>query len=387
MRALYWTQLFRPYVGGVEVLARHFLPAMRSRGYELAVVTSHGSLSLPDEDVDDGVPVYRFPFQTALASRNAQQVLNALHAVARLKRRFKPDLVHINLSDPSVFFHLHSARAHPAPSLVVLSVALPQRAAAAADTLLGNVLGSASWVVTNSAAMLAEARALLPAITPRSSVIYNAVVAPDDVPTPLPFDAPRVLCLGRIVDDKGFDIAVTAFADLASRFANARLLIAGDGPARPLLEQQAARLGIASRVDFIGWVPPERVPALINTATVVVMPSRWREAFGLVALQAAQMGRPVIATRVGGLPEVVVHQQTGLLVEKDDSRGLADALAFLLGHPTAAEAMGRAGRERALAVFSWPRHLDAYDALYRDLCRGYTLGEEPNADLGQPLGS
>jgi glycogen(starch) synthase len=97
------------------------------------------------------------------------------------------------------------------------------------------------------------------------------------------------------------------------------------------------------------------------------MPSRWEEAFGLVALEAALMARPVVATRVGGLPEVVLDGETGLLVQKDDSGALARAVGFLLDHPEQAMSMGNAGRLRAKEVFSLARYVDAYDTLYRRL--------------------
>jgi glycogen(starch) synthase len=213
--------------------------------------------------------------------------------------------------------------------------------------------------------VLADARQLVPEIIPRSSVVYNGLSLPDVPPAPLPFDPPLLLCLGRVVEDKGFDVALKAFALLVDGFPRTRLLIAGDGPARPALARQAADLGLADVVEFTGWVVPEKVPELMNRATVVVIPSRWREAFSLVALQAAQMQRPVVATRVGGLPEVVVHQQTGLLVEKEDARALAKALAYLLAQPRVAMEMGQAGRYRAQEVFSWDRHINTYDTLYK----------------------
>jgi len=132
------------------------------------------------------------------------------------------------------------------------------------------------------------------------------------------------------------------------------------------LERQIDELGLTDIVDFIGWVAPREVPALLNTATVVLMPSR-QESFGLVALEAALMARPVIATRVGGLPEVVVHEQTGLLVEQENSGALAEAIAYLLAHPHTAIHMGQAARLRAQQVFSWERHVTAYDVLYQQL--------------------
>jgi glycogen(starch) synthase len=217
--------------------------------------------------------------------------------------------------------------------------------------------------------MLAHARRLVPEITSRSCVIYNGLRGPSVALAPLPTDPPVVLCLGRIVRDKGFDLAVEALAVVARRIPAARLLIAGDGPERPALERQAQELGIADAVRFAGWVSPEAVPALINEAALVVMPSRWEEAFGLVALQAAQMGRPVVATRVGGLPEVVLHGETGLVVGKEDGAALAEAILFLLEHPDEAARLGEAARRRAADAFSMDRYLDQHDALYRRLIK------------------
>jgi glycosyltransferase involved in cell wall biosynthesis len=125
-------------------------------------------------------------------------------------------------------------------------------------------------------------------------------------------------------------------------------------------------LGLKEAVDFVGWVAPDKVPMLMNTATVVVMPSRW-EGLPIVALEASLMARPIVASRVEGLTEVVVHQQTGLLVEKENSEALAEALAFLLDHPEFATVMGQTARRYVQEVFSFERCMDAYDTLYRRL--------------------
>jgi glycogen(starch) synthase len=179
---------------------------------------------------------------------------------------------------------------------------------------------------------------------------------------------PRILCLGRHVRDKGFDVALDAFARIADRFPESRLTIAGDGPERAALQRQASELGIAGRVDFPGRVP--EVHPYFEAATLVVMPSRWEETFGLVALEAALMGRAVVATRVGALPEVVQDEVTGMVVESEDSAGLALAIASLLERPAVVRRMGRAARERALEAFSLPRCIDRYEELYRRLASG-----------------
>jgi glycogen(starch) synthase len=365
MRVLYWTELFWPYVGGVEILSTKALPAMLDRGYEVIVLTSHGSLDLPDDAEYKGIPIHRLPLFEALATRDLGQLMEALQRVAALKRKFKPDLVHVHYSDPTVFFHLRTARAHPAALVFTIHQALPKQDVGQ-DTLLGQALRSADWVTTCSAALLADVRQLVPESTPCSSVIHNGLDVPALLPAPLPRWPPRLLCLGRLVPQKGFDVALTAFASLMGRFPHARLIISGDGPSRPELEQQAAELGCRESIDFVGWVAPGRVLELMNTVTMVVMPSRW-EGLPLVALQAALMARPIVATRVGGLPEVVVHQETGLLVEKEDSKALAEAIVFLLDHPERAAKMGKAGRMRTQQLYSLKSYVDAYDELYRKL--------------------
>lgn len=369
VRILFWSEGFWPNLGGVEVLCTGLLTALRARGYEFIVVTTHLGFGLPDTDDYKGIPVYRFPFATALDGANVDQMSQVRQRVARLKRSFAPNLVHLQMLPYSLsgFFHLLTAKIHPSPLLLTLHGVLTNLDAGP-ETLLGQTLRSAAWVTANSEAVLAEARRLVPDIAPYSRLIHNALPVPSIAPEPLPDGPPRLLCLGRLYHEKGFDLALSALATLVARHPQVEMVIAGDGPARPELERQAAVLGLAERVTFVGWVSPEGVPVLLNTATAVVMPSR-QEGFGLVALEAALMARPVVATRVGGLPEVVVHEQTGLLVEPDDSPALAGALAFLLAHSERATQMGQAAGRRAQEVFSWERCVDAYDQLYRQLIK------------------
>lgn len=366
MRVLYWTQLFWPYVGGVEVLAAKFVPAMQARGYEFKVVTSHGSLDLPDEDEKNGIPIYRFPFQTAIQNRDFAQMLEARQRLARLKRNFQPDLVHINLTDPSVLFHWQTASINPASTLISTRVALPAKPFGT-KSLMGQTLHSADWVTTISRAMLDYIHKIAPEAKCYSSLIYNGLDMPELLPQPLLFEKPRLLCLGRLVEDKGFDVALRAFKKVVENVPEARLVIGGDGPSRPKLEELATDLEISNLVEFIGWVQPDRVYELINTATIVIMPSRWEEAFGLVALQAAQMARPVVATRVGGLPEIVLDKETGLLVPKEDHHSLAEAVVWLLKKKQETVRIGESARTRAQDVFNWSNYVDQYDQLYKKL--------------------
>jgi glycogen(starch) synthase len=224
-------------------------------------------------------------------------------------------------------------------------------------------------VTTISKAMLHDLHRLAPEIKERSSVIYNALETPQTSFRPLRFETPTLLCLGRVVDDKGFDIAIKAMPRIIETAPKVRLIIAGDGPAKSELMDMSNALALSDVVKFPGWVNPARVPDLINKATIVIVPSRWREAFGLVALQAAQMGRPVIATRVGGLPEVVLDNETGMLIAGEDHTALSNAVLELLNNPVKACKLGECGRLRAQRVFSWESYLENYDKLYQRITR------------------
>lgn len=366
MRVLFWSELFWPYRGGAQLFARQLLLGLRERGHEFIVVTRQDDLDLPTEAHFKEFPIHRYPFYTALVERNLSQLLTIRQQISQLKQRFAPDLVHVSCFGLSVLFHLDTAKAYPAPFLLTLH-SEKYDPAGDQNTLLERTLRAADWVTAPSASTMAYAQQLAPDVRLPTSYIYNGSEMPSIPPTPLPINEPRFLCLGRLVPNKGFDLALSALAAMRERFPQARLIIAGDGSERSELEQQSVDLGLSDVVEFLGWVAAEHIPALINTATVVVVPSRRWEAFPLVALEAAFMARPVVAARDAGLPEAVVHQETGLLVEKDDHIGLAQALTVLLEHPEMATQMGQAARQRAQDVFSLQRCIDAYDALYQRL--------------------
>ncbi len=366
MRILFWSETFWPRVGGVENLAARLLPALRARGYEFAVVTWE-NIESPDEIRYEGIPVYRFPFFLHSREGSLEPLIENRRRVVQLKKEFAPELVHINSYGGSVLFHMNTTLAHPAPMLVSLHQSLPE-GPVGSETLLGRILRDADWITACSAFVLSNVRHLVPEVTQRSSLIYNAREQSSCDLTPVSVDRPKtILCLGRLVHEKGFDVALAAFARIRDRFPDLRLIIAGDGPERARLQEQAVELSIADRVRFPGWVAPEAVPELMNIAAMVVIPSRWQEPFGLIALEAAFLARPIIATRVGGLPEIIAHEKSGLLVEPESSGALADAMAYLLTHPEAGERIGEAARSRARELFAWEDYVDSHDVLYRKL--------------------
>lgn len=192
---------------------------------------------------------------------------------------------------------------------------------------------------------------------PSSTWVVPNGVAPDEigfVDCPRPADdggPPAVLFVGRLSVEKGIDMLLKASALLLSRGVEHRLILAGDGPLRESVEAARRRFG-GERVAPLGFRPRAGLAGLYREAAVVCLPSRDDPA-PLVALEAQLCGRPVVATRVGGLQTAVADGITGYLVAPDDPVELAGRLEALLVDRRLAERMGDAARERVTRVFSW----------------------------------
>jgi glycosyltransferase involved in cell wall biosynthesis len=364
MRVLYWTERFCPHIGGIETMSEHIIPALTAMGHSIQVVTSHSAANLPDEDNFNGIPVRRLDFLTALTNRDMKTMIEVRQRLSRLKQQFKPNVVHIHFSGPSSLFHHQTHHAHPAPTLVTLHSIPPQPRQK--NSLLLDTLHAADWVSAVSRNILKIAHDRAPSIAPRSSVIYNGQ-PPLEAAFTAPPAEPRLLCLGRLVEWKGFDRALYALKQLQLLYPNLRLTIAGDGPHLSALQTLTAQLGVEGQVEFLGWVKRENIVDLVRHHTLTLIPSCEEENLPMVALEAAQAGRPVIASRVSGLPEIVDDGVSGILVESGDIDALAGAISYLVSQPQQAERMGRNASAFVAQKFSLEQCASAYDALYRKI--------------------
>jgi phosphatidylinositol alpha-1,6-mannosyltransferase len=177
-------------------------------------------------------------------------------------------------------------------------------------------------------------------------------------------EAPVAVCVSRLVTRKGQDVLIRGWREVLRRVPEARLLLVGDGPSRVRLEGIAAEEGVTSSVIFAREVPEEELPELYAAGDVFVMPCRSRkgglevEGFGIVFLEAAAMGLPVVAGNSGGAAEAVEDGETGLVVDGRDVAAVAGAVADLLEDPARAATMGKAGRLRVEEDFAWPRVIE-----------------------------
>ncbi len=175
----------------------------------------------------------------------------------------------------------------------------------------------------------------------------------------VPTDAPVVVCVGRMVPRKGQDTLVRAWPRVLVEVPNARLLLVGDGPYRSKVTRLADSLKVSDSVVCTGGVPWDEMPAYMDAGDVFAMPSRTRrfglevEALGIVALEAAACGLPVVVGDSGGAPDTVAHGETGYVVDARDRHGLASVVGALLEEPSRARDMGAAGRRRVSDDWSW----------------------------------
>lgn len=364
MRVLFWSEGFWPSIGGVEVLAAKLVPALAQRGHEILVVTDDDRGRLSAHDAFRSVPIRRLSMRDALLAHAPDRVGNMQAAVTALIEEHAPDVVHLNCMGPTAFFLRRSAQQRMRPMLVTVHSASPL-SLGSNPTLVAQLLTNATWVSAVCAGVLATARERVPEITERSSIIYNAVDEPDERLQPLPFDPPTIMCLGRLAPEKALDRALDAFARLRSSYAGLRLVICGEGPQRATLAAHVRALGVQHDVTFTGWINPARVAEILNTATLLLMPSRW-EGLPLAAIEAALMARPIIGTRVGGLPELIEDGVSGLLSDPTPD-ALAAAVRTLLDDPAGAIRMGQIARERARQRFLLPHCVDSYHRMYEKL--------------------
>jgi glycogen(starch) synthase len=223
----------------------------------------------------------------------------------------------------------------------------------------------ADWVTGVSQAVVDDTLAYAPFLAPRISLIYNGVF-PLEAPPRGADSGPRLLCIGRLVPEKGFDLAIEAVARLARSRPTLRLSIGGDGVEAQSLRRQAAALGIDDSVDFLGLVDRRRVGELMGRATALLMPSRV-EGLPLVALEAAWARLPIVGARVPGVDEAVLDGSTGLLVDPEDPTALADGVDRVLADPKRAAALASAARARVEREFSLAACARNYEAIYRQL--------------------
>jgi glycosyltransferase involved in cell wall biosynthesis len=241
---------------------------------------------------------------------------------------------------------------------------LPLKAQLAADRALAPRF---SRVVAISQAVASRLAEFGPPHLRRATVVHPGTVAVD-ARINLP-PTPKAVVASRLVPEKGIDTLVRAFARLATRDSISSLVVIGEGPERNNLLGLAADLGVGDRLSFTGKLSPEATLAVVRSAWVVCIPSLWEEPFGMIAAEAQMHGVAVIASRCGGLSEIVADGETGYLVPPGDPEAMACRLQQLLSDRALAKALGLRGHARARDLFELNGFASRMEAIYEDVIR------------------
>ena len=359
-------------VGGTERVLWELatrLPASRFR-LQVWLSTAPGVDEFAAALAERGIPV------TRLAEVDSRRDWKGMLATWRALRRARPGLFHIHHVWPAADRYLAAlADLAGVPRLVVTEhiegrahsdaqVRLKRRELARADAVTAVSAAVADSLVRDYGVDRALVR-----------VVPNGADLPDD-------DAeesrarrfrewlgagtlrPLWVCAGRLEEQKGQDVLLEALAEVRRRGLEFTVALAGEGSQRAALERRVESLGLASQVRLLGQL--DDVAPLLAAADAVVLPSRW-EGLPLGLLEALVRGRPVVASAVGGIPEVVEDGVHGRLVPPGDSIALADALESFHRKPDAALRLGRRGAQRVREGYTWPRVVEAFEAVYDEV--------------------
>lgn len=357
--------------GGVESFVWEVARRLAESGCDTTVVGGHGAIRRPYKSVR----VVTFPF----LSREKQRALPGMskqYAVTKLAERLTLGVASFRYMQEQKFDLIHIQKPYDLP----VSSLLRSRGACkivfgchGTDFFPGDrrFIGAVDVAVSCSAFNAAQVREHF-GITPR--VVFNGFDpeihfprAPDpDFRRALAGETATVLYAGRLVRWKGIQYLIDATAKISKTRA-VTLLIAGQGEYQATLEQRARDSGMADAVKFLGYIKPDELPRYYTAADVVALASYANETFSISSLEAMACARPVVATRFGGIPEVVADGESGFLVEPENSTELAEKIGRLLDDATLRTRFGLCGRTRALATFTWDevtaRVLSTYNSI------------------------
>lgn len=360
-------------IGGVERLlldaARHWDPQQVRVSYCNLFCDANGAGVFPTALRSRGLDFTHVP------GRRWLDLPGMVYRLARLFRQQRVDVVHTHMLHATIVGAVAAALARVPIRLITRHFTgeaydgrrkairlLDQRATRSADHVVA-VSGAVRRYLLSHTGVRAQ----------RATIIYNGIdVRAFDASTrsaPIPWPstwegATLIVTVGSLTLRKGHRYLLEAMTEVNKHFSDARLVILGEGPERERLQTIAARLGIADHVSFVGFC--SHVPAVLRRADLYVHPSV-HEPFGMAVIEAMAAERAVVASAVGGIPEILPDEDVGLLVPPADSAALANAICTLLASPQCRKEMGARARQRVLKHFDIGTTVEAYQRLYFDL--------------------
>jgi glycosyltransferase involved in cell wall biosynthesis len=367
-----------PSVGGVQSHIMGLAVQLKELGHEVIIVTKE----MDREDLGAGYP-------GGVRRVEAKRLTLPEHVLAppnpddlrKLLKREDFDVVHAHHAfTPTPLLSLDAARRLGVPSVLTNhSITF----ASSSDLIWGpvsQVLPFKRYI--NMADRVIAVSGAAAEFIERFMDDGKAIVIPNGVdverfhdPKPVPkgvFDLarlehPMVFSAGRLAFRKGFHLLLEAMPRVLSVNPGARLYVAGKGAMAGFLNMLVESLDLEDEVKLLGFVHDDALPWLYRSCDVFALPSVAAESFGITLIEAMAAGKPIVASRIGGVPEIIDDGVDGLLFEPWDSRGLSEAVNTLLGDPGLAAEMGRRAHAEAEERFSWPKVARRIEEVYEDV--------------------
>ncbi|MHA6627596.1 glycosyltransferase family 4 protein [Pseudonocardia sichuanensis] len=407
MRVLMVSWEYPPVVvGGLGRHVHALAVELAAAGHEVVVLSrqpagSDAETHPTTDEVRDGVRVLRvaedpphLEFERDMVAWTLAMGHGMLRAALTRLGTWRPDVLHAHdwlVAHPAIAL----ADVLEVPLVVTIHATEAGRYAGWLSTPLSRQVHSAEWwlahradaLITCSAAMRTEVAELYDLDPTRIAVRHNGI-APGGWRADAarvrevreryaPGEAPVLLYFGRLEYEKGVQDLIAALPRIRRAHPGTRLLVAGTGTAADQLVDAARAHRVLRSVTFTGRLPDADLAAVLRAADAVVLPSRY-EPFGIVALEAAAAGAPLVASTAGGLGEVVLDGETGLSFAPGDVAALARAVGGVLADPAAAARRARAARKRLGSAFDWARIAADTVTVYAGATRGATV------ELGRP---
>jgi len=354
---------------------RQIVRRCREKGLDIHVYAP-AFRGLKDHEID-GIPVHRFryffkPWETLTGEEGAPNKIHKLHykiitlfyilfgtaGLIRFHLKMKFDIIHVHWPFPHAIFGIAAVFFRKARLLLnfYLASILLMHKFAFVKKFLYYFIGKADRIIAISnytAKQVQEIRPCEVALIPYGAAIEYRAVSPEKKS-----DEKIILSVGRMIERKGFTYAIQAMPRVLADEPGARLYLVGGGPLIPQLQEQSKELGIEHAVHLPGKVSNEELQRLFSSCEMFILPSIIdsrgdTEGLGVVLIEALSYKKPVIASAVGGIPDIVIHENTGLLVPQKDPEALAAAILDILHNPEKGRTLADSGFKHIAQTFDW----------------------------------
>lgn len=374
MKIIIISSSYKPNIGGVEEAVYNLAKEYKKLGHNVSIITGKWPRSLERKEVIDGIEVERINFiMPTFSVRGILKFMLKFPFIFSMFTRSilskKPDILHIQCIGPNGFYTLLFKYIYNIPLIVTAQGAdvqeLPKESRLMKWTL-PRLFAKSGFITACSKSLLEkDAKRYITENNKPTTATYNGIALGEFASKDRYLhEKPYIFSIGRFIYKKGFDILIKAFSEVAVKYKDIDLIIAGDGPEKENYVNLIEKSSLLSRIHLVGYADRQKTVKLFNGCEFFVLPSR-KEPQGIVNLEAMLASKAIVAASVDGVPEIVKDGFNGLLVEPENPDKLANKIEYLLKNKEIRQNLGENGRKFVKENFTWPKISQQYLELYK----------------------